>query len=52
MPYKDWPITPEVIEEFLEEPGVAEWMHELAGLIKRAVASDILDDPGVSVTHL
>ena len=52
MPYKDRPITPEVIEEFLEEPGVAEWMHELAGLIKRAVESDIVDDPGVNVVDL
>ena len=52
VPYKDRPITPEVIEEFLEEPGVAEWMHELADLIKRAVESDILDDRGVSVADL
>ena len=52
VPYKDRPITPEVIEEFLEELGVAEWMHELAGLIKRAVESDILDDPGVNVADL
>ena len=52
VPYKDRPITPEVIEEFLEEPGVAEWMHELAGLIKRAGESDILDDRGVNVVDL
>ena len=52
MPHKDGPITPEVIEQFLEGPGVAEWMHELAELIKRAVELDILDDPGVNVADL
>ena len=52
VPYKDRPITPEVIEEFLEEAGIAEWMHALVGLIKRAVESDILDDPGVAVADL
>ena len=51
VPCKDRPITPEVIEEFLKEPGVAEWMHELADLIKRALESD-MDDPGVSVADL
>ena len=41
-----------VIEEFVEEPGVAEWMHELADLIKQAVETDILDDPGVLMVDL
>ena len=41
-----------MIGEFLEEAGVAEWMHALADLIKRAVESDILDDPGVPVADL
>ena len=41
---------PEVIEEFLEEPEVAEWMHELAELIKHAVETDILDNPRAKLT--
>ena len=49
--YKDRPITVEVIEEFLDEFGVAEWMHELAGMIKKSVEADILD-PTVPVSDL
>ena len=37
----------EVIEEFLDQSGVAEWMHELAGMIKKSVRANILDDPTV-----
>ena len=50
--YEHRPITPEVIEEFQEEPRVAEWMHERAELIKRAVDTDIRDDPTASVSDL
>ena len=50
--YKDRPITPDVIAEFKEESGVAEWMHELADLINKEVAEDILDSPAVPVAHL
>ena len=52
MQYKDRPITEEVIEEFLEELGVAKWMHGLADLIKKAVDSDILDGPTLPVADL
>ena len=44
--FKDRLINAEVINEFLEESGVAEWMHGLADLIKRAV------DTGTWMTRL
>ena len=53
--YKDKPNTEEVVGEFLEESDVAEWMHELAGLIKKSIERDILDDlvvPGSDLWRL
>ena len=42
----------EVIEEFLDESRVAEWMHELASMIKKFVEADLLDDPAVPLSDL
>ena len=43
--YQDRLITVEVIDEFLDESRVADWMYELARMTKKSVEAAILDDP-------
>ena len=51
IPYKDRRVPEDVIGEFLEEHGVAQWMHDLADLIKKVLESDVVDDPALPVAN-
>ena len=52
VPYKDRPLPDDVIDEFKEESGVTEWMHELAIMIKKSLASNIIHDPTIPAANL
>ena len=45
-------ITTELIAEFLQEPGVPEWMEDLCALLTAALEEDLLEDPAVAVPDL
>ena len=38
-------LTAELIEEFLQEPGIPGWMGDLCALLTKALEEELLEDP-------
>ena len=52
MDYLKGVLTAEVIEEFLQEPGIPEWMGDLCALLTKALEEELLEDPSVPAHDL
>ena len=40
-------LTAELIEEFLQDPGIPKWMGDLCAMLTKALEEELLEDPSV-----